>query len=160
MPYYVDADQFLDLTRSAPFTREEGLGAWEQAYARLREHLNELGSSATLYVVYGLQAAGKTTWVRRQLAAQSRDAVYFAGPLPSRRHRSRVVAMAKEFGCKVVAVHVSVSLEVALARNAARHGLARVPEDVVRHVHESLEPATLEEGFSQVIEVALTDAEV
>jgi hypothetical protein len=158
-PYSVDPDQFLDFTRATPFSREEGLAAWENAYARLREHLSELGSAATLYVVFGLQASGKTTWVRSQSAVQARDAIYFSGPLPSRKHRSRVVAMAKEFGCKAVAVHVTASLEVALARNAARSGLARVPEDVMRHVYESLEPATVAEGFSDVIEVSPTNAE-
>jgi len=158
-PYAVDPDHFLDLTRAAPFSREEGLAAWEQAYARLREHLTELGSTATLYVVFGLQASGKTTWVGRQLAARARDAIYFSGPLPSRKHRSRVLAMAKEFGCKTVAVHVTAPLEVALARNAARSGLVRVPAEVIRHVYESLEPATVAEGFSEIIEVSLTSAE-
>jgi hypothetical protein len=158
-PYSVDPDQFLDLTRGTPFSREEGLAAWEQAYVRLREHLDELGSAANLYVVFGLQASGKTTWVRSQLAAQDRNAIYFSGPLPSGKHRSRVLAIAKEFGCKAVAVHVSATLEVALARNAARSGLARVPEEVMRHVYESLEPATVAEGFSEIIEVSLTKAE-
>jgi predicted kinase len=158
-PYSVDPDQFLDLSRATPFSREEGLAAWEQAYARLRKHLRELGRSATLYVVFGVQASGKTTWVLQQLAAQPRNAVYFSGPLPSRKHRSRVLAMAKEFDCKAVAVHVVCTLEVALARNAVRSGLARVPEDVVHHVYESLEAATTGEGFSEVIVVTPARAE-
>ena len=157
--YSVDPDQFLDLARTTPFSREEGLAAWEQAYTRLRHHLGELGPSATVYVVFGLQASGKSAWVRQQLAAQRGSAVYYCGPLPSREHRSRVLAIAREFGCRAVAVHVAATLEVALARNATRRGLARVPEDVIRHVHESLEPATIEEGFAEVIEVAPAKAD-
>lgn len=152
--FSVDPDQFLDLTSETPFSREEGMQAWEQAYAALEACLRELGSSATVFVVCGVQAAGKSTWVRDRLASGPADAVYFCGPLPSRRHRARVLATAAAFGCQAIAVWIQVPLHVALARNAARGGLARVPEAVIHHVHESLEPPTNEEGFVQVIHVA------
>ena len=150
----IDPDHFLDLARSEPFTREEGLAAWEQAYAKLEHRLSSLGARAELFVVFGLQAGGKSTWVEHTAAFANDRSVFFSGPLPSRKHRQRALALAKRFGCRVVAVWVRVSLEVALQRNAKRMGLARVPESVIHHVHESLEPPDLEEGFHEVIVVS------
>lgn len=157
--YSVDPDQFLDLSREAPFCRAEGIEAWEKAYAALESHLRVLGSGATLFVVFGLQASGKSTWVRQQLALCRENAVFFSGPLPSRMHRARALAMARACGAKAIAVWVQVPVEVALARNAKRTGLARVPDEVIHHVHESLEPPAVAEGFAQILHVATNTTE-
>lgn len=152
----IDPDDYLDFARDAPVTREEGRAAWEAAYAALEERLAVLGARARLFVVFGLQAGGKSTWVRERLAAAGDDDVYFAGPLPSRAHRARALALARDVGCDVTAVWVRVSLEVALARNAQRTGRRRVPDDVIRHVHASLEAPTRDEGFADIVVVDAT----
>lgn len=146
-----DPDQFLDLSRTEPISREEGLIAWEKAYAALGQRLSELGARAELYVVFGLQASGKSSWVNQRLAQTCESTLFFSGPLPSRCHRQRVLALAKGFGCRVIGIWVKVPLHVALQRNAERQGAARVPEHVIQHVYESLEPPALEEGFDEVL---------
>ncbi|WP_263772098.1 hypothetical protein [Propionivibrio soli] len=149
----IDPDQFLDLSRTAPFSREEGLAAWEAAYAALDQRLSVLGERAQLFVVFGVQAGGKSTWVRHRIPSASDHTVFFSGPLPSRRHRHRVLAIAGRYCCSVTAVWVKVPLGLALERNAQRKGLARVPESIIAHVYSNLEPATLDEGFHEVIVV-------
>lgn len=63
LPNHINPDHFLDLDREQSISREEGMAAWEQAYARLGEALHALGKTATLYVVFGLQGGGKSTWI-------------------------------------------------------------------------------------------------
>ena len=155
----IDPDRFLDLSRSDPLTRAEGEAAWESAYAQLEDVLSGCKGEATLYVVYGIQAGGKSWWVGEALKRSLGNEVFFSGPLPSPRHRQRAVALAKAYGCKAVAIWIKTPMEVCLARNAVRKGRARVPEQVMQHVEESLEPASVEEGFSETIVVELNPDE-
>jgi hypothetical protein len=134
----IDPDHFLDLSRTEPFSREEGRSAWERAYAALERELALPRTQAKLFVVFGLQAGGKSTWVQRQLATAGANCVFFSGPLPSVAHRRRALELSARFGARAVAVWINAPLEVALARNAQRSGLARIPENVIHHVHESL----------------------
>ena len=150
---HINPDHFLDLDREQSISREEGLAAWEQAYTRLGEALHALGGAATLYVVFGLQGGGKSTWVAGNAPHLGEQAVFFDGPLPSRRHRQRALAIASEVGCRAVAVWVNTPLAVARARNTSRRGLARIKDETLMHVFESLEPPSLDEGFSEIIEV-------
>jgi hypothetical protein len=149
----LDPDQFLDLAGSTPPTREEGRAAWDQAYAALAAALAQRGAAARLFLVFGLQGGGKSHWVGQQLAAAAPSDVFFSGPLPSRRHRARALGIARAAGCPVTAVWIDAPLALALQRNAARSGLARVPEDVIQHVHESLEPPAADEGFAEIVRV-------
>lgn len=159
-PYCIDPDQFLDLSAGQPISPEAGRAAWAQAYERLEQRLAELGAGATLYVVMGLQGAGKSTWVAQQLAQSSPRAIYFCGPLPSRRHRERALAMARCADCRCVAVWLNTPLAVALARNAGRSGTARIAEATIQHVHDSLQAPSLDEGFDEVIEVTAAGDEI
>lgn len=47
-------------------------------------------------------------------------------------------SLAAELGCRFEVVRLDVALEVALARNAARTGRARVPDQVIRRMHRRL----------------------
>ena len=85
----IDPDDFFDFARDEPVTREEGRAAWDAAYAALEARLASLGPRAQLYVVFGLQAGGKSSWVCDQLAMAGDETVFFSGPLPSRAHRAR-----------------------------------------------------------------------
>ena len=155
----IDPDQFLDFDRTTPFSREEGKAAWEMAYASLEHHLAALGHAGTLVIVFGLQASGKSAWVRQHATTAPEGYVYFSGPLPSRAHRRRALEIAQRHGCRAIGVWLKVPLDVALKRNRARTGLAQVPEEVVLHVHESFQPPLCEEGFDEVSVVeAATEA--
>lgn len=158
-PYCIDPDHFLDLSGAVALTREEALAAWEKAYALLERRLAELGPAGTLYLVFGIQGGGKTTWVNRNAPLCGPDAIFFSGPLPSRKHRARALALARKCHCRTVAVWINVPFEVAVARNTRRSGLARIREETIRHVYESLEPPSIEEGFHEVVEVTAWDAE-
>jgi ABC-type cobalamin/Fe3+-siderophores transport system ATPase subunit len=158
-PYCVDPDQFLDLSGAVAVGREDVSAAWERAYALVERRLSELGPSCTFYLVFGLQGAGKSTWVAQQSKELPRNTVYLSGPLPSRRHRQRALSIAKQVGCRTVAVWINEPFEVALGRNARRSGLARIKEEAMRHVQQNLEAPTQEEGFHEVVEVCSTRSE-
>jgi hypothetical protein len=158
-PFCIDPDQFLDLSGAVPVGKEDVRAAWDRAYALVESCLVELGPTCNFYIVFGLQGAGKSTWVARQSKRLPPNAVYLSGPLPSRKHRERALAIAKRVGCHTVAVWINEPFEIAFERNSRRTGLARIKEEAMRHVHESLEPPTLEEGFHQVIEFCASRSE-
>lgn len=79
--------------------------------------------------------------------------IFLEGPLPSRRHRRRALAIASELGCKAIAVWINTPLETATERNATRRGLARIREKAILHALAHLEPPSLDEGFVEVIEI-------
>lgn len=146
-------DRFLDLAQSASVTREAVRIAWERAYAQLLSALSALGAAGTLYLVFGLQGAGKSTWVARHAVALGPRAVLFEGPLPSRRHRARALAIAREAGCRCVAVWMDTPFDLALQRNAARPGAARIATAALEHVRDALEPPLRDEGFDHILQV-------
>lgn len=156
-PNHVSPDHFLNLEEADVVTKEQVAQAWEQAYGQLRQKLLSAGEEARLFVVFGLQGAGKSTWVAHNAPLLGESAVFLDGPLPSRRHRSRALGIASEVGRQAVAVWVNTPLEVAKSRNATRRGLACIREEAILHVFENLEPPSLEEGFVEVIEVLPRD---
>jgi len=149
----IDPDDYLDLSRPEPFTREEVRAAWEQAYADLERALSSSPVRSRLFIVFGIQAGGKSAWVSSALAGAEAGDIFFSGPLPSRGHRARSVALGRHYGAHLVAVWICTPLDVCIARNAQRRGLARVADDVIRHVDESLEPPLPDEGFDEIIRV-------
>ena len=153
---HVSPDHYLHLEVAQEVTRAQVAQAWEDAYAELKQKLLDAGQGATLYVVFGLQGAGKSTWVARH-ALGAPHAIFLDGPLPSRRHRQRALRIAAELGCPAVAVWINTPLELAMARNALRRGLACIQTEAILHVFEHLEPPTREEGFSDIIEVLPPD---
>ena len=133
-PYCIDLDQFLDLSGAVPVGREDVRAAWDSAYALVEQRLTELGPAADFYVVFGLQGAGKSTWVAERAKVGPQQAVYLSGPLPSRKHRERALALVKRVRCRSVGVWVNEPFAVALERNSRRSGLARINEEAMRHV--------------------------
>lgn len=91
-PYCIDPDQFLDMSGAVPVGKEDVRAAWDRAYALAEQRLNELGATSDFYLVFGLQGAGKSTWVAEQSKLRPANATYLSGPLPSRRHRERALA--------------------------------------------------------------------
>ena len=158
-PYCIDPDHFLDLSGSVAVNRDDVRAAWEKAYALLEQRLAEVGATATLYVVFGIQGGGKTTWVSANATLRGQNAIFFSGPLPSRKHRARALVLAKTARCRTVAVWINAAFEVAMERNSRRSGQACIREEAIRHVYESLEPPSIEEGFHELIEVRAENAE-
>jgi len=159
-PYCIDPDQFLDLSGAVPVGRDDVMAAWDRAYALAEQRLLELGPEAHFYLVFGLQGAGKSTWVAAQRQLGPSRAVYLSGPLPSRKHRERALLMAARVGCrKRIGVWINEPFDVAMARNAQRSGLARIKEETMRHVFEGLEPPTLDEGFDEVMVISTSPSQ-
>ena len=149
----IDPDDFIDLARADPLSPAEGRAAWDRAYAALETALAQAGPAAELFVVFGIQAGGKSTWVRDAGRTAPDHTVFFSGPLPSRGHRERVLGIARRAACAVTAVWITAPLDEALRRNARRRGLARVPDHVIHHVHERLEAPSRDEGFDRILVV-------
>lgn len=66
--------------------------------------------------------------------------------------RSRLFSnISMPFGTRVIGVWIETSLETALRQNAARTGLARVPEDVIRRMFKSKVSPRKDEPFDEII---------
>lgn len=150
---HIGPDFHLSLETAVAVSMQDVSDAWERSYDELRRSLQQLSQQGTLYLVFGIQGSGKTTWINNNASRMGDDCVFFDGPLPSREKRSRALAMAADARIQAVAVWVDVPLEVAFARNAARRGLAVIKEEAIRHVHAQLEPPSLHEGFIRIIRV-------
>ena len=150
-PTHIGPDQYLDLSGNVAVSLGDVVAAWELAYSALEKLLRPLGSAGALYMVFGLQGAGKTTWIERNAPKLAANSVFLDGPLPSRAKRARAINIARSAGCKVVAVWVNTPFEVALEQNSKRSGLACIREEAIRHVRGQLEPPSQDEGFNEII---------
>ena len=54
---------------------------------------------------------------------------------------------------KKIAVNFIVPLKTCLERNEQRSGRALVPRSVIRSMFDSFEPATVDEGFDEIITI-------
>jgi predicted kinase len=153
LPNHVNPDHHLETPNGRVWSAERGKQAWDSAYAELESTLRAVGAKGKLYVVCGIQASGKSTWIARNAAALGSRAVFFDAALPSRKHRTRTLGLASQYSVPAVAVWVNVPIEVALKRNSRRRDDERVPEETIRHVLALLEAPSVEEGFVEVIEV-------
>jgi signal recognition particle GTPase len=67
----INPDDFLQTPAGRVWTPERNRRAWDQAYQALGAALMALKSQATaeqrprLYIVCGIQGAGKSTWIRQ-----------------------------------------------------------------------------------------------
>ena len=148
MKRVINPDDYLETPTGRVFTVERNRQAWEQAYAALEE---QLARASTLYLVMGVQGAGKSSWIARHIGGLESDAVFFDAALPARQHRARIVALAQTRDVPVIAVFVQADLDLALARNAARTEDKVVPEPAVRSVFSMLEAPSFDEGFAAVM---------
>jgi predicted kinase len=129
-------------------------------------------------IFIGLQGAGKTTFYRGRFAAThacvSRDrlrnnrrprrreqeliraalaerrSIVVDNTHPTAADRAPVIALAREFGARVVGYYFESRLEACLARNAAREGKERVPDVALYATINALEVPKLTEGFDKL----------
>lgn len=150
MPRTINPDDYLETPEGRVFTRERNRQAWKQAYADLETALVD---TSRLYLVIGVQGAGKSSWISRHAAKLEPRGLFFDAALPARQHRTAILALAHQYQVPVTAVFIQASLQQALERNAARRPDKIVPEAAVRSVFAMLERPSLDEGFEQILVV-------
>jgi predicted kinase len=64
--------------------------------------------------------------------------------------RAAVIAIAREFGARLVCYYLDVTTREAVARNERREGRAKVPKVAIFTCAKRLVPPTLEEGFDEL----------
>lgn len=149
---YINPDTYLETAAGRVFTVERNEAAWARALARLSAAMTDKLAPECLYVVVGVQGAGKTTWVRANESSLAGSVVLDAA-LPTKTRQSKILAIAKEANCPATAIWVDVPLELALARNRLRPLDQQVPEAAVRSVFAKFERPSAEEGFTRVVVV-------
>lgn len=115
----INPDDYLETEFGREFTPERNKLAWALAYTRLETELAR-AAGARLYVVMGVQGAGKSRWVAENAERLGARAIVFDAALPARRHRQHLLALARQYAVPVIGVFVRASLEQALSRNARR----------------------------------------
>ncbi len=123
--------------------------AWEKAYSDFEHILAEQKGHTVAYIVFGVQGAGKSTWISQHKPEQS--SIYFDAALPAKKHRIRVLSIARKYSAHVVAVWIKTSLEQAMTQNKQRKDDEIVPEQAVHSVFEQLEAPEPSEGFDEIL---------
>ncbi|NVZ40136.1 GNAT family N-acetyltransferase [Pseudomonas sp. 21615526] len=147
LPLVINPDDYLETEFGREFTPERNRQAWQLAYARLRHELSQAAKGTHVYVVMGVQGAGKSRWVAENLERLGHGAIVFDAALPARRHRQELLSIAWDYAVPVIGILVSAPLELALSRNAQRNADKKVPEDALKSVFSMLEPPSEDEGF-------------
>ena len=130
-------------------------------------------------VLIGLPGAGKTTFFNRHLATthvhiskdlfppsardkQARQDAALRRALAAGQSvivdntsvtpadRAAVIAIAREFGARIVGYYFSISTRDAVARNETREGRAKVPKVAIFTSAKRLVPPAIEEGFDEL----------
>lgn len=151
---HFNPDHYLETPSGCVYTAERNAAAWKRALADLDQALAAADAGSTLYLVVGLQGAGKSSWIARQAAALGQRAYFFDAALPRALHRQPLLQLAARHGVAAVAVWLDTPLAVALERNQARADDQRVPEAALLSVHQQFEAPSLAEGFSALRRIA------
>jgi|ERR1700682_2643056 len=138
-----------------------------------------------LIIFVGLQGAGKSTLFQERFAAThvhvSKDL------MPNTRHRdgrqmreveaalaagrdvvvdntnptpairAPLIALGKRHGARVVAYYFAIPVRAAIARNAQRTGMARVPNVAIFATQKKLVPPVEAEGFDEIHVIEMGD---
>ena len=64
--------------------------------------------------------------------------------------RAAIIAIAREFGARVIGYYIEASTRDAVARNERREGKARVPKVAIFTSAKRLVPPALDEGFDEL----------
>jgi predicted kinase len=135
-----------------------------------------------LIIFVGLQGSGKTTYYHQNFAAthvhvskdlmpnaRNREArqrqmiehalaagesVVVDNTNPTPAVRQPLIEMGRRHGARVAAYFFDVPVKVAVERNRARQGKARVPDVAVYVTAKKLKPPVFQEGFDEVRVIA------
>jgi hypothetical protein len=155
---HINPDHFLQTEHGRVTTHERNMAAWASCYEALRAALRDAGPATKVYVLIGPQGAGKSTWASARHRSEP-DAICFDAILVKRSERRPILTAARARAVGAIAVWFRTPLEVCLARNAARPEDEVVAERAIRNVHAAVEPPGLDEGFEQILEVHVGDAD-
>jgi predicted kinase len=134
-------------------------------------------------IFVGLPASGKTTFYQRRFAAthqhiskdlwpntSNRDrrqaemmrqalsqglSVVIDNTNPASADRAPVIAIARQYGARVIGYYFTATTREAIGRNRGREGKARVPEVAIFARAKRLAKPLLEEGFDELYAVAI-----
>jgi predicted kinase len=141
--------------------------------------------AAECVLFVGLPASGKTTFYQQRFSAThahiSKDlwpssvkkgprltrelrAAFAAGrPVvvdntnPGVADRAEVIALAREFGARVIGYYFSATTREAIGRNRGREGKARVPDVAIFTTAKRMVAPVREEGFDELYRVAIAE---
>jgi predicted kinase len=147
---YVNPDDYLGDPRV--FTPERNREAWRACRELIERTFAATSQPHNFYIVCGIPGAGKTRWVKENLARFEEPAIVLDAVLTNVRARENVVAHGKSFPCRLIGIWISCALDVALARNRARAPDQAVPDELIRTLFGDCERPNLNEGFDEVLE--------
>ena len=135
----------------------DGTYAWSEARVKaawkrtLAEVEAALPTHATLILLVGYPASGKSTWMRHR---HVEGAVCVDATFVSRKRRAPFLALGVEYGKPVHAVHFTTPFAECLRRNALRTPDRSVPLRAMTRMRDAFETPFPSEGFASVTEVA------
>ena len=98
-----------------------------------------------------------STWITEIQNAldneEGSDNIYIDATHLNVKARKKVMNMLNLKNAEVIAVNFIIPLDVCLFRNDGRKGRAFVPRSVIRRMFYSFEPATMDEGFAEIINI-------
>lgn len=134
-------------------------------------------------ILIGLPASGKTTFYQRRFAtthqhiskdlwpnAANKDrrqaeelrrafsqghSVVIDNTNPAPADRAPVIAVAREYGARVIAYYFTATTREAIGRNRGREGKARVPDVAIFVRAKKMVPPTAHEGFDELYSVTI-----
>ena len=134
-------------------------------------------------IFVGLPASGKTTFYQRRFAAThqhiSKDlwpktsnkdrrqaelmrlalsqgqSVVIDNTNPALADRAPVIALARQFGARVIGYYFTATTREAIGRNRGREGQARVPDVAIFTRAKRMAKPLLEEGFDELYAVSI-----
>jgi len=136
-------------------------------------------------IFVGLPASGKTTFYNRRFAAthahiskdhwpnatkkDARQAALLREALAAGKpvvidntnaaviDRAQVIAIAREFGARVIGYYFTATTREAVGRNRGREGKQRVPDVAIFTKAKRMAPPTRVEGFDELYRVAIRE---
>jgi predicted kinase len=136
-------------------------------------------------ILVGLPASGKTTFYQRTFAATHRhiskdqwpnatrkderqarlmrEALAAGEPVvidntnPAVADRAAPIAIAREFGARVIGYYLDATTREAVGRNRGREGRQRVPDVAIFTKAKRMQPPSLAEGFDELYRVSIRE---
>ena len=149
----INPDNYLESSSGRIWTHERNKEAWNKAYKDFESSLKSISENMVVYIVFGVQGSGKSTWISNEKEKIQNPTIFFDAAMPKKEHRKKVIEIAKKYSQKKIAVWINVSIDTALERNQKRPKDKRVPNDAVNSVYAQLEPPSKDEGFTDILVV-------